>query len=274
MNSAATRWAVSPRTESGGSDSSFERGLRVLSSVADNGSIRAGSIAEELELPLSTVYRYLRTLRDYALVEEHGGYYVTGWRLSEISRHDVSRTRVLELGHAFLQEIAAATGETSTLTVRVGTNAVCLRQVEPASEERVAFRLDQLLPLYAGIAQRVLLAHAPQSVIDHVLGERVRTLTERTLPPSTLASELIRIRQEGWGVSRGEYIANALAVSVPVFATGDEVVCSLTVAGPQQRCGPTWIAEARRVVMSAAQRFSVLLQTGGEYRAEEAAGER
>lgn len=265
MSSATTKPRSVNRTESGSADSSFERGLRVLSSIADNGSIRAGSIAEELGLPLSTVYRYLRTLREYELVEEHGGFYVTGWRLSEISRHDVSRTRLLELGYAFLQEISAATGETSTLTVRVGTNAVCLRQVESPSVERVAFRLDQLLPLYAGVAQRVLLAHAPQSVIDHVLAERVRTLTERTLPAATLAGELVRIRQEGWGVSRGEYIANALAVSVPVFATGNEVVCSLTVAGPQQRCGPNWIAEARRVVVNAAERFSELLQSGGEY---------
>lgn len=244
-------------------DSSFVRGLRVLSSIADGGRVRAGEIAEETGLPLSTVYRYLRTLRDFALVEEYEGYYATGWRLSEISGHDVSRTRLLELGTSFLQEITAATGETSALTVRVGTNAVCLRQIESGHAERAAFRLDQLLPLYAGTAQRVLLAHAPQSVIDHVLSERVRHLTERTLSPQELSNELVRIRRDGWGVSRGEFIPNAVAVAVPVFATGHEVVCSLVVAALEQRCGQGWIADAKRVLMSAAERFSALLTSGG-----------
>lgn len=246
-----------------GPDSSFVRGLRVLSLIADTGSIRASDIAEETGLPLSTVYRYLRTLRDFALVEDYDGYYATGWRLSELSGHDVSRTRLLELGHAFLQQITAATGETSALAVRVGTNAVCLRQVESSHEERAAFRLDQLLPLYAGAAQRVLLAHAPQGVIDHVLAERVRKLTERTLTPQTLASELVRIREQGWGLSRGEFITNALAVAVPVFAAGNEVVCSFTVAGLEQRCGQAWVGAARRVLTNAAGRFSELLAPGG-----------
>ncbi len=186
-----------------GVDSSFVRGLRVLTSIADNGSIRAQDLAAELELPLSTVYRYLRTLREFALIEEQGGHYVAGWRLSELSRHDTSRTRLLELGHQTLRQITSRTGETSVLTVRTETSAVCLRQVESSHTERSSFRLDQLLPLYAGTGQRVLLAYAPQSLIDLVLAERVRPLTARTLTSEVLESELVRIRRDGWAVSRG-----------------------------------------------------------------------
>lgn len=240
-------------------DSSFVRGLRVLTAITDSGSARASDVAAELGLPLSTVYRYIRTLREFSLLEEYDGSYVAGWRLSELSGHDASRTRLVELGYSFLAEIADATGETSVLTVRVGTNAMCLRQVESVHEERAAFRLDHLLPLYAGTGQRVLLAHAPQGVIDHVLSERVRQLTSRTLSSSTIENELVKIREQGWAVSRGELTQNALAVAVPVFSQGNEVVCSLAAAGIERRCGASWVADAKRILLSASQRLSGLL---------------
>jgi DNA-binding IclR family transcriptional regulator len=45
-------------------DTSFARGLRVFLAIADRGLVRADELATLLETPLSTVYRYLRTLTD------------------------------------------------------------------------------------------------------------------------------------------------------------------------------------------------------------------
>lgn len=256
-STASAQTAVNSKTAP--TVTSFAKGLRVLTAIADSGSIRAQDLAAELDLPLSTTYRYLGTLREFSLVEELSGRYVAGWRLSELSRHDISRTRLLELGHETLRQITSRTGETAVLTVRSGTSAVCLRQVESAHAERTAFRLDQLLPLYAGTGQRVLLAHAPQSLIDYVLKERVRPVTERTLTADMLQNELARIRRDGWAVSRGELTKNSLAVAVPVFASGHEVVCSLATAGLESRCGPVWVSEAKRVLAYAAEELSAKL---------------
>ena len=59
-------------------DTSFARGLRLLLAIADRGEIRADELSGLLGSPVSTVYRYLRTLafdltplrisRDYRLV--------------------------------------------------------------------------------------------------------------------------------------------------------------------------------------------------------------
>ena len=43
-------------------DTSFARGLRVLLTIADRGEIRADELSTLLETPVSTIYRYLRTL--------------------------------------------------------------------------------------------------------------------------------------------------------------------------------------------------------------------
>jgi DNA-binding IclR family transcriptional regulator len=237
---------------------SFMRGLKVLISVAESGESRADQIATDIGVPLSTVYRYLRTLRELDLVEERDGSYVPGWRLLELSGQNLAYTRLVELGHSFLRELAEVTGETAVLTVRAGTHAVCLRQVESQHPIRMAFRIGQLLPLYAGAGQRMLLAHAPESVIERVLSQPMRHLTDRTPNRSAIVRELQQIRQTGFLISRGEYYDGAVAVAIPVFG-GGEIVCSLTVAGPEHRCGPAWQRHAHVALLQVGSRLADVL---------------
>ena len=55
--------------EEAAEDTSFARGLRVLLTIADRGEIRADELGTLLEMPVSTVYRYLRTLSDFGFVD-------------------------------------------------------------------------------------------------------------------------------------------------------------------------------------------------------------
>jgi DNA-binding IclR family transcriptional regulator len=132
---------------------SFKRGLSVLIAVAESGEATAAQLAADVDIPLSTAYRYLRTLRELDLVEERDSAYVPGWRLLELSGQDIARTRLVELGHGVLWAITDATGETAVLTVRVGTRALCLRQVESHHAMRMAFRIGQLLPVPGRLAE-------------------------------------------------------------------------------------------------------------------------
>lgn len=243
----------------GSAGASFTRGINVLIAIAESGEIRADEIAVEVGVPLSTVYRYLRTLRELDLVEERDTSYVPGWRLLELSGQDLAYIRLVELGHSFLRELAEATGETAVLTVRAGTHAVCLRQVESQQPDRMAFKIGQLLPLYAGAGQRMLLAHAPAPVVDRVLRQPLRHFTEHTLDRAAIVRELERIRRQGYLVSHGEIADGAIAVAVPVFA-GGEIVCSLAVAGPASRCGSRWQTNARRTLTDAADRLIQVLE--------------
>jgi DNA-binding IclR family transcriptional regulator len=251
--------APTPRAPVG--STSFVRGLNVLIAVAENGEARADEVAAELGLPLSTVYRYLRILRDMTLTEERDRSYLPGWRLLKLAGMDVARTRLVEFGHTVLREICRSTGETAVLTVRAGHRAVCLRQVESQQEGQLAFRIGQLLPLYAGAGQRLLLAHAPAAVVERVLAEPRHPLTRQTPPPEAILRELPQIRRNGYLITRGEMSEGAVAVAVPVSA-GGEVVCSLAVAGPQSRCGEAWQATTRAQLVSAGRRLGDTLERG------------
>lgn len=240
--------------------SSFERGLAVMIRIASSGEISVEDIARDLGIPVSTVYRYIRSLRRLELIEVRQGRYIPGWRLIELSGQHLTHTRLAEIGASILQSITDATSETAVLTVRSGLHAICLRQVTSPHPLRYAFKINQLLPLHAGAGQRTLLAYAPESVIRMVLEHALPRFTDNTLTRPALLQHLEQIRQSGYAISRGELNKGAVAVAQPVFSDG-EIVCSLTVAGPEERCSSAaWRQRALVALKAAATLLSESLE--------------
>ena len=79
--------------EEAAEDTSFARGLRVLLTIADRGEIRADELSTLLETPLSTIYRYLRTLAEFGFVDRQEGGYRLGPRLHSSGAGASSRPR-------------------------------------------------------------------------------------------------------------------------------------------------------------------------------------
>ncbi len=210
--------------------SSFGKGLAVLGWIIDHDGVRADQIADGLDLPLSSTYRFLRTLRADGFVAETDGEFTIGPRLSgHVAALPVSR--LAQLAMPFLEQLAEVTTETTVLTVRHGLHAICVAQVESSHQIRLAFRVGQLLPLHAGAGQRVLLAFAPEAVIRDVLASRPRPHTPNTPSRDELAHLLPKVRAARFAMSRGELTARAVALAVPVLRH-DRAVGAWCVAGP------------------------------------------
>lgn len=84
-----------------------------------------------------------------------------------------------------------------------GHHAVCLRQVESHHPMRMAFKIGQLLPLHAGAGQRMLLAHAPSAVVEHVLAQPTLPAAGPNRSRSAIARELEQVRRQRFLVSTG-----------------------------------------------------------------------
>ena len=106
--------------EEAAEDTSFARGLRLLLMVADRGEIRADELSALLEMPLSTVYRYLRTLGDFGFVDRHGGQFRLGPKLLIGTGANVSSERLIRHADAALRMLADETGETAVVVRRIG----------------------------------------------------------------------------------------------------------------------------------------------------------
>ena len=255
----------SGRGDSNLRDTSLVRGLKVLTAIAESGETNAKRLASDLRLPLSTTYRYLRTLRDFDLVEEFDGRYLPSSRLSSWSGSTSSRSHLLKAGHEFLRRLSARTGRTSVFAVREGRNAICLRQFAPDEDADIAFRTYEVLPLDRGAGQRVLLAHAPSQIIAEVAAGHARdagrgasgsdtsgrgTVEQGAAARDELLSSLRRIRANGFAFSQGELRNGATALSQPVIVRG-EVLCSLTLAGHAERFGTSTVSTLQPILTEA-----------------------
>jgi DNA-binding IclR family transcriptional regulator len=240
--------------EEAAEDTSFARGLRVLLTIADRGSIRADELGTVLETPLSTIYRYLRTLTEFGFVDRHDGGYRLGPRLLIGGGATVSSEELIRRADPVLAMLAEETGETAVISRRVGLAAVCLHQQQSAHALRVALEPGIATPLDVGAIALVLLAYAPADVQDEVLGD--------TPDPASRTAELDSVRADGIARSESMAIPGVVTIAVPVMRD-DGIVAALGVLAPQDRATLAWRTRSSRVLIDAAGAISRALRPAG-----------
>jgi DNA-binding IclR family transcriptional regulator len=132
-----------------------------------------------------------------------------------------------------MRELTARTGNTSYLCVRADQVAMCVESVE--SPEGLISRLGvgRTLPLHAGAAAKILLAHLPEAGQREVLASKLVRFTPFTVTDrKQLRRELGRIRTHGYAYTSQEVDPGSHAVAAPVSDFSGQVVAALGIAGP------------------------------------------
>ena len=248
--------------EEAAEDTSFARGLRLLLTVADRGHVRADELSTVLEMPASSVYRYLRTLQEFGFLDRRDGAYQLGPRLLIGTGSNVSSQLLIRVAEPILQTLVDETGETALILRRIGLSAVCLTQVHTDNPLRVEFEIGGMTPLYAGAMGRVLLAYAPTEVLEEVVAAGLNPVTADTPDEALLRASLVEIQASGMATSEGEVVSGSVAVAVPIMGQ-DGIVGSIAVIGPATRCGLAWRTRTRRLVLGAAETVNAALVESG-----------
>ncbi|GAA3328099.1 MULTISPECIES: IclR family transcriptional regulator [Paeniglutamicibacter] len=239
---------------------SFERGLRILTEVIEHGDASVEAVSRKLGIPASSAYRYFKVLREQDFVCEEDGRYRPGPALLRSAGRHHAQSYLAEVGNAVLREIVDQVGETAVMIVRIGSQAMCLRRVEPEKSLKYSFAVNELLPLHAGAGQRVLLAWAPPEVVHEVLTGSMTRFTAKTMNREQILASIPQTRSSGYVLSRGELDQGSLSIAIPVTSQG-EVVCSINVAGPEATCGSRfWISSTLRVMQESANKLTQALQ--------------
>src|SRR5438552_179274 len=246
--------------EEAAEDTSFARGLRVLLTIADRGEIRADELSVLLETPVSTIYRYLRTLAGFGFVDRQGAGYRLGPRLIIGSGANVTAEELIRTADPVLRLLVEETGETAVIVRRLGLAAVCLHEIPSHQPLRVTITPGTSLPLESGAFGKALLAFAPTDILDEILGlEAQVTAGARSNSSSASAgSDADRLRAEiadivTTGVARsvGEVVSGSVAIAAPIFRE-DGIVAAIGVTGPEARCGLAWRTRVARLLPGAA----------------------
>lgn len=220
-------------------------------------------LSEFLDMPRSTVYRILNTLEARDVVKRSfSGSYLLGPRLLSLAANVVTGQDpdLVKLADTHLERLSQTTGEASKLSVLDGDGVLVVAVAHSSGEYGLTVKPGRRLPLHAGAASRVLLAHRDGSDIARILNGPLPRYTDTTIcDAEEIGRSLAQIRRAGSALDDGEFSVGVMAVAAPVHDRQNKVVAALSIPflRTQDR---TRIDTLRTAVTDAAKLMSQELQ--------------
>ena len=258
--------SVSDRVKAGGVKSggvkSLGRAFDILERMADvGGTIGLSQLAVDVDLPLPTIHRLVRTLVDLGYVrQEHSRLYTLGPKLIRLG--DMSSKMLRAWARPYLAELVDKVGETANLAMLDNDQIVYVGQVPSRHSMRMFTEVGRRVSPHCTAVGKAVLAGLPD--------ERVRAMLQRTgMSAQTVhtitdlevfLAEISRVRAQGYAVDDGEQEigVRCVAVRVPDAPTA----IAMSVSGPTARMMPEVVAKVAPLLRDAAQRLSADLASG------------
>lgn len=236
------------------------KALKIIEAIASNQPVEIKRLARLIDVPLPTAYRFISTLQESGYVARTGenGRYQLGLAFLRLGAMVLKSFQLSEFARPILREIAAATGESASLQIRRGAEAICIDYVESEHSIRLSQRIGQVTPLYAGSGPKVLLAYTSEEEREKL----IQSMRLVKIGPKTLSSKaelrrrLIQIVRRGYDFSEEEVTEGARGVAVPVFGGSGNVVAALSVSGLKYRMGKAQLINAIKILKGSAGRLS------------------
>lgn len=230
------------------------RGRSVISKVASlldaftpaTPQLTLAELAQRTGLPMSTTYRLAAELVAWGALErvDGGAGYRLGTRLGELGALAPRREELGAVARPFMQDLHEATRVDVHLAVLDRSRARYVETISDGRSPPLSPGGGSALPLHATSVGKVLLAHAPESLVSDVLRGDLGRFTPHTLTaPAGLRRALGDVRRTGIAYEREELALGEESVASAVFAADRSAVAALSVVrfttrGSLNRLGP------------------------------------
>ena len=239
---------------------SVARAIAVLDALAESESgLGVNELARRIGVNASTASRLAATLEEAGLVERGpaGGPYRLGLRLVALADRVLGRLDVRQRARPLLERLVSETGETATLSIPSGGEAVTVDFVPSGSSVVSMARLGRPSVLHATAVGKIVLAFGAGggAAAAPLTGYTERTITD----PSALEEEIRGVRERGCAEAIGEREADLGAMAAPVFGRGGELQAILGLQGPVARLPAATRRALRGPLIEAADELGRLL---------------
>ena len=202
----------------------------IMLELAGASGLTLTEIAQRTGLPRSTTHRLLGELVDGRLLDRHGGRYSLCHGLRDLVGSQQLAAAVRSQVSLVLEDLGIATG----LRSRFGVWNECGLSYLERPANRWCARCTAgltILPLHATAMGKMILAHAPPTMVQQVVGSWLPSYTPRTLASACqLRHALAATRRRGLAVAREELREGECTIAVPVFGPQGGVVAALELA--------------------------------------------
>lgn len=212
-----------------------ERAMLLLGELERQpGGLSLDELARNTSISRSSVYRILNSLEAHGAVRSvRGGAYVLGSLILKLASSTLTSKMDFDLprvAQPYLEAASYATGETAKVSIHDLGATLVVAGAPGHSSNALHTVVGRYLPLHAGAASKVLLAHLGEAEIGQVLRSRLARFTPLTLcDAASLRAELARVREQGWAYDGGEYGITVQSYGAPVIADGGRVVAAVSI---------------------------------------------
>ena len=191
-------------------------------------------LAEELSIPLPTVYRLLNALTEEGFAATApSGRFIPGPRLRSLVLNSLQYEPNVTERRAILRKLSNQLGETVSLSVPEGTKLVYFDRVESHWPFQINLKIGDPLPLYCCASGKLFLSSFESAAALRVFedierGIRARNTITKKKP---FAEELKKIADQGYALDDQEWFDDMVGASVPIKnANGALCACLSTHA--------------------------------------------
>jgi DNA-binding IclR family transcriptional regulator len=211
--------------------------FEVVEAVRGLDGARLTEVADELEMPKSTVHRYLVTLERLEYLTKRGDVYDISHRFLDLGEYTRTRKEEYELVKATVEELAEKTEERAQFILEEHGMGVYLHRETGEHAVRTDSRIGKRIHMHSTAAGKAMLAFMPEQRVDEILDRRgLPEMTENTITDrDRLFADLERTRDRGYSVAKEENTERLWAFGVPVMSSTDRVLGSISISGPTHR---------------------------------------
>jgi len=214
----------------------IDRAVRVMRVVAQLGPVSLTAISDELELPLPTVSRIVKSLLGHGLLTRRDDRrYELGARLLPMVTPLEPFKRSLAVVHPYIEELSEKTKADCGLAVLQGEQAVVVDWCYGPYPPRIIEPYSREVPLYCAFGM-VLVAFQPKEWRKRYLHQvELKQIAEGTVPDRTTLCEKVEIiRRNRIHLSIAENIDHAGSLTVPVFDHISRIFGALFITAKQE----------------------------------------
>lgn len=228
---------------------SLDRALSAFKRViVSSGTIHAADIADQLHIPLATVYRYLAAFERKGLVRrERGGALSVGADLLMLVDGARFKFLLAEVARPVIESLAVEVGATAHLGVFEQDMVTYLVKAR-TDTQGVFTREGRQLEAYCSGIGKMLLAHLSREALNGYLeGGPFPALTANTITEAPLLRrELKKTARRGYAIDNAEIHEGLYCIAAPVLNKDGKAVAALSVSSNLQE-----LASPRSTMVSA-----------------------
>ena len=189
-------------------------------------------VAAHVDVHRSTALRQLQTLEEGRFaMRRSDGRFVVGTRLIAIAQQALESLDLRQIAAPHLRALQGQVGHTIHLAQLMGDEIIYIDKVDGTASVRMYSRVGKPASPNASAVGKVILSQLSPARLEALLAHvdwTAHTQSTHT-SPETLAADLDRIRQRGWGVDDGEFEEFVNCIAVPICNSTGDIVAGISI---------------------------------------------